>query len=166
MRFIYTEANQSHTVELTQSEHGYRARVDGHEYDVRLIQNLEGRISFAIGNNVHRAFVAPDGSRRWVFTGGDTRILESAPSLQTKPGREGAVTGGAADHLLRAPMPGQVRGIQVKTGDHVEKGQTLLLLEAMKMEIRIQATRGGKVARLPVKQGQTVERDQVLAEIE
>ena len=46
------------------------------------------------------------------------------------------------------------------------KGQTLLVLEAMKMEIRIQAPRDGKVMKLLVKQAQTVERDQILIEIE
>jgi pyruvate carboxylase subunit B len=48
----------------------------------------------------------------------------------------------------------------------VTKGQTLLVLEAMKMEIRIQAPRDGKVAKLFVQQGQTVEREQMLIEIE
>ena len=46
------------------------------------------------------------------------------------------------------------------------KGQTLLVLEAMKMEIRIQAPMDGVVKKLLVKQGQTVEREQVLVEIE
>ena len=46
------------------------------------------------------------------------------------------------------------------------KGQTLLVLEAMKMEIRIQAPQDGKVKKLLVKQTQTVERDQILIELE
>jgi pyruvate carboxylase subunit B len=63
-------------------------------------------------------------------------------------------------------MPGQVRAVNVQAGDPVTKGQTLLLLEAMKMEIRVQAPMDGVVKRLIVKQGQTVEREQVLIEIE
>ena len=63
-------------------------------------------------------------------------------------------------------MPGQVRAVNVGEGEMVTKGQTLMVLEAMKMEIRIQATMDGKVAKLLVKQGQTVEREQVLIEIE
>ena len=47
----------------------------------------------------------------------------------------------------------------------VEKGQTLLLLEAMKMEIRVSAPRAGQVSRLLVREGQTVQKDQVLVEI-
>ncbi len=62
-------------------------------------------------------------------------------------------------------MPGQVRAVNVKEGDAVTKGQTLLLLEAMKMEIRVQSPRDGLVKKLYVQQGQTVEREQLLVEI-
>jgi pyruvate carboxylase subunit B len=63
-------------------------------------------------------------------------------------------------------MPGQVRAVNVNEGDTVTKGQTLMLLEAMKMEIRIQSPQEGVVKKLFVSQGQTVEREQVLIKIE
>ncbi len=66
---------------------------------------------------------------------------------------------------LTAPMPGQVRAVNVSVGDAVTKGQTLLLLEAMKMEIRIQSSMDGVVGSLAVKVGQSVEREQMLVEI-
>jgi biotin carboxyl carrier protein len=62
-------------------------------------------------------------------------------------------------------MPGQVRAVNVEEGALVTKGQTLLLLEAMKMEIRIQSPQNGVVRKLLVQQGQTVEREQMLIEI-
>ena len=62
-------------------------------------------------------------------------------------------------------MPGQVRAVNVSEGDSVTKGQTLLVLEAMKMEIRIQSPMDGAVKKLLVKHGQTVEREQMLIEI-
>jgi pyruvate carboxylase subunit B len=62
-------------------------------------------------------------------------------------------------------MPGQVRAVQVTMGQSVSKGQTLLVVEAMKMEIRVVAPRDGLVKSLRVQQGQTVERDQLLVEI-
>ena len=63
-------------------------------------------------------------------------------------------------------MPGQVRAVNVSEGEAVVKGQTLAVLEAMKMEIRIQSPADGKVKKLYIKQGQTVEREQTLIEIE
>jgi pyruvate carboxylase subunit B len=56
--------------------------------------------------------------------------------------------------------------VNVEEGETVSKGQTLLVLEAMKMEIRIHAPREGVIQKLFVKQGQTVEREQILIEIE
>jgi pyruvate carboxylase len=63
-------------------------------------------------------------------------------------------------------MPGQVRSVAVGVGDAVKKGQTLLTMEAMKMEIRIQALKDGLVKAVHVTQGQTVEREQILIEME
>jgi biotin carboxyl carrier protein len=56
--------------------------------------------------------------------------------------------------------------VNVGEGDAVTKGQTLLVLEAMKMEIRIHAPHDGIVKKLFVNQGQTVEREQVLIDVE
>jgi biotin carboxyl carrier protein len=63
-------------------------------------------------------------------------------------------------------MPGQIRSVSVSVGDAVKKGQTLLTMEAMKMEIRIQALKDGVVKSVSVAQGQTVEREQILVEVE
>jgi len=63
-------------------------------------------------------------------------------------------------------MPAQVRAVQVAEGERVEKGATLLLLEAMKMEIRVRAPAAGRVARLLAAEGQAVEKDQLLVEME
>jgi biotin carboxyl carrier protein len=62
-------------------------------------------------------------------------------------------------------MPAQVRAVLVAEANLVESGQTLMLLEAMKMEIKLQAPRRGRVVRLPVQEGQSVDRDQVLVEL-
>jgi pyruvate carboxylase len=67
---------------------------------------------------------------------------------------------------LIAPMPGQVRSVSVSVGDAVKKSQTLLTMEAMKMEIRIQALKDGVVKAVHVAQGQSVEREQILIEME
>jgi len=55
--------------------------------------------------------------------------------------------------------------VQAAAGKQVEKGEPLLLLEAMKMEIQIKAPAAGRVRQILVTEGQTVEKDQVLAEI-
>jgi biotin carboxyl carrier protein len=67
---------------------------------------------------------------------------------------------------IKSPMPGLVTIISVQPGDHVEQGQRLLVLEAMKMENEIRAPRAGIIKDIGVKQGQTVEQNKVLMILE
>ena len=71
-----------------------------------------------------------------------------------------------ADTSVYAPMPGQVRQVLIEEGEDVSSGQLLLLLEAMKMEIRILSPGDGKIIRLNVKEDQQVDKDDFLLEIE
>lgn len=73
---------------------------------------------------------------------------------------------GAGDKLVRAAMTGVVRDVLVSEGDAVARGQTLLILEAMKMENEVKAEAAGRVVRLIAAPSQTVTMGDVLAEIE
>ncbi len=63
---------------------------------------------------------------------------------------------------LKAPMPGMVLNIPVSEGDSVNKGDTLLVLEAMKMENSIKAAGPGKIKQILAQKGKAVEKNQVL----
>ena len=63
---------------------------------------------------------------------------------------------------IKAPMPGTILDVKVNVGDKVKFGQTLAILEAMKMENDIPATGDGEVAEIRVKKGDAVETDAVL----
>lgn len=67
---------------------------------------------------------------------------------------------------LKAPMPGLILNVNIKTGDEVKQGDYLLVLEAMKMENTLTAPRDGVVKSVSVKTGQTVEKNQLLIEME
>jgi biotin carboxyl carrier protein len=81
--------------------------------------------------------------------------------------RRAAGSGGVAGSPdVRAAMPGKVVAVLVEVGATVERGQGLLVIEAMKMENEIAAPRAGRVASIRVKPGQAVEAGEVLAVIE
>jgi biotin carboxyl carrier protein len=65
--------------------------------------------------------------------------------------------GGAADRVIKSPMPGRVVKILVGPGDSVEPGQAVVVVEAMKMENELKAKIAGTVAELHVAVGATVE---------
>jgi geranyl-CoA carboxylase alpha subunit len=72
---------------------------------------------------------------------------------------------GAADNEVRAPMNGRIVAVLVAEGDAVEKGQRLVVVEAMKMQHELTAQVAGRIARLAVKTGDQVATRQVLVEL-
>ena len=67
---------------------------------------------------------------------------------------------------VKAPMPGLVLSIDVKVGDTIQKGDALLILEAMKMENILKSTGDGTVKAIKVNGGEAVEKNQILMELE
>jgi biotin carboxyl carrier protein len=152
--------SQSIPVELAPSGKLHHITIGEKTVDVEILQSKDGKMDLLIDGKRVTAYVSSDNARRWVTVNGQTVLLTQSSGAKRKSSGH--------DHAsdLVAPMPGLVRSVNVSEGDSVTKGQTLLLLEAMKMEIRIQAPRDGVVRKLFVNQGQTVEREQMLVEIE
>jgi biotin carboxyl carrier protein len=65
--------------------------------------------------------------------------------------------------LVTAPMPGKVLELKVKVGDTVQEDDTILTIEAMKMEIPIVAPASGTVTEIKVAPGQAVDSEEILA---
>ena len=82
----------------------------------------------------------------------------AAPAAPAAP----AATGGTD---VKAPMPGTIMDVKVNVGDTVERGQVMLVLEAMKMENDIVAPVAGKVVSITAKKGDSVNANDVLAAI-
>lgn len=160
MRFTLEHNAETISIDLTPSGNSYRATIGEQTFDVEVRRAQEGKLELLIDGKRITAYVSAEHAKRWVSIDGHTIVLTRS---------SGARRGGHAGHppagALTAPMPGQVRLVNVSEGESVTPGQTLLILEAMKMEIRVQAPMGGVVKKLLVKQGQTVEREQMLIEI-
>jgi 3-methylcrotonyl-CoA carboxylase alpha subunit len=130
-------------------------RVDGQTFELQL--GGSGQVLDRAGNSAevltreHASFVWRPGWK-FVFTLNDGSQYESAST---------AHAGG-----LTTPLPGVVVSVAVREGDSVTAGQTLLVIEAMKMEHAIKAPRAGTVKSLKHKAGDRVREGSTLAEIE
>jgi pyruvate carboxylase len=88
-------------------------------------------------------------------------------TLRDRARRDRDATAKAGEALeIRAIIPGRVASVAVTVGDTVETGQTLLAVEAMKMQNELRAPRGGTVLRVPAATGATVEVGDVLVVLE
>jgi biotin carboxyl carrier protein len=131
---------------------GRRVRVDVRDLDADTRE-------LTVDGVRHRVAWARDGERVFVWCDGRTFVF-----ARPRASRPGAAADSAGD--LRAPMPGRVRRSLARDGERVERGQVLLVLEAMKMEHAIRAPRDGVIRAVHVREGDLVEAGMELAEIQ
>lgn len=115
-----------------------------------------GRVTVTVDGMTHTFDRAGD----WLGRDGDSWHVQDHDPVEAAL-REAA--GAGATDSLTAPMPGTVTVVKVAVGDDVAAGQSLLVVEAMKMEHVISAPHAGTVTALDVTPGSTVAMDQVLA---
>lgn len=102
----------------------------------------------------------------------NTSITKKTPKLVRKPvvkqPGEGTIkkNEGTGGFKVKAPLPGSIFKVNVAVGDTVIKGQTLLVMEAMKMENNIMAEKDGVIADIKIKVGDSVLQDDLLMEME
>jgi len=161
MIYTYQHGGQTYTVRLDRAPDGsYIASIGERSFPVEAQPLKEGGWLLTIGGKRVTIYGAAAGNNRYLHVDGQTYTL-TVPDARAKR-RKGVAAGGD----LTAQMPGQVADVLVVEGQTVEAGQTLVILEAMKMQIRVTAPAAGRVRRLLVGKGMVVERGQLLLEVE
>ena len=149
----------------------YRIALSGERVTVNDVELLVEQIDGATvrfkaggeGTHAHQtlAYAVAAGSIQWVFLNGEVYRFEADQAARGRRTRSALATGS-----LTAPMPATVRRIEVKPGQVVHRGDVLIVLEAMKMELPVRATADGTVARLNCREGELVQPGQELAELQ
>jgi len=139
---------KAHRVTITA---GGEARVDD---GAPLLVSAEGEHTVIVreGDKTRRVVVSAAGERRQVFVDGEIYDVTVGAEIA---GRRRA--GRADSDHLAAPMPARVTAVLVEAGQHVRKGDVLIKLEAMKMELAVRAPRDGAVKRVACRVGELVQ---------
>ena len=166
MRYVVT-VNDA-TLEVTLEPD--RVRIGDTTLDARLA-GIDGTpVSVLTIGNVMRRVVVRRGSERGQYTlwiegfRYEVEALDERTSAIRALARVAA--GAAAPAALRAPMPGLVVRVHVVEGDTVRAGQSLVVMEAMKMENELRAPAAGRVKAVLARAGSAVEKGAVLVELE
>ncbi|PWN06624.1 acetyl-CoA carboxylase biotin carboxyl carrier protein subunit [Rhodohalobacter mucosus] len=166
MQYKSTIGNQS--FEVTISDDRTSAIVNGENIPFELVKNQNGRILFRTGTKLYRIDnIETDGRKVSFSLNGkflETDVLDEKDLLLEEMGFSTQAEGSAG--TLNAPMPGKILELLVREGDEVEQGDSVIILEAMKMENELKAPTHGVVVKVDVKTNDNVEKNQPLLEIE
>lgn len=118
-----------------------------------------GKLGLAV-DGVYRQLMceSPERDEWWLQDGADTFVFRRLAHFKAS---DGEAQGGS----VRAPMSGRVVAVMVAEGDAVERGQTLAVLESMKMEMPLAAPSTGRIVRLHVQAGMQLTAGQLLIEV-
>ena len=152
---------QIHSAEVRQ-DHGrfHVTLADGTAREVEVTTIADGVSRLTVDGRSYRVAICRKGRERIVGIEGEVYTF----TPETTAHGVHAVDNLAAPEIV-APMPGKILELLVHTGDRVEAGDGLVILEAMKMETRLSAEAAGTVAEVRVNAGDTVNGGQVLVVI-
>ncbi len=162
MRFRLVVDGEVHEVELKGEPPSVTVIVDGAAYRTRAGRDGAG-FTVRIGSRRHRIGirgrqVTVDGLVHEV----STEALEGAGRMSVGGG--GSKAGSVLE--VRPPMPGRIVKLPVAAGDHVKRGQTLAVLEAMKMQNEIPAPVEAVVRSVGVREGESIAGDRIIVVLE
>ncbi len=161
MKYVAILNDQQYEIEI--DEDG-KVQIDGDERDVDFL-NLGGSLFSVITENKSlEAVIDDDEGRIAVMMGGrlfETQVLDERAILMMQ--RRGVQESGSGE--VHAPMPGLIVEVTVQPDQHVEIGDTLIILESMKMQNELKSPIDGVVRSVQVAAGQAVEKNMLLVEI-
>ena len=139
----------------------YRLAVEGRTFEVEVGDLGGSQVRVVVDGKEYQVDLPGRGATR------PTVGAAASPAPVAPPRAAAAAPAPAAGaNTVTAMMPGRVISVEVKPGDEVKRGQTVCVIESMKMEQAIAAPRDGRVKAAPVSAGDSVQRGQALVELE
>ena len=150
----------------------YSLKINGHNYNVQIDNvNETSTVAHVVVNGVDYEVEIEGAKASAVSKPQVAPAPKSANSAMITPSSATpspriAAAAPSSGYSVKCPLPGTILSVKVAAGDTIATGQTLVVLEAMKMENNIDADRGGVVKQVLVQQGATVMEGDVLIVIE
>ncbi len=142
-------------------------KIDDNEYDLKIINFKSNIIEFIFDNSFYEIRVLESTSTDLkVLINGNSLTLKKhsilTEILEKSSSRSGA-GGQSSQNSISSQIPGRVISISKNKGDSVKKGDNIVVLESMKMQVAIKSPRDGIVKELRVKDGQSISRNDIVA---
>jgi biotin carboxyl carrier protein len=153
---------------LEQNKNLLKVRVDDRIYDLDLMHTPGGTFSILeSGHSYNIELIPHEQTKRYtaytLYRTFDVEIIDAEARYVLNRGGGNVES---AEKWIKSPMPGKIVKINVSEGEAVTKGQTVLILSAMKMESEYKSPVDGLVMKIAVSEGEVVEGNQILIEFE
>ena len=141
----------------------YKYTINGNKYEVAIADIVENTAIVTVNGEEYKVEMEPEPVEEKKVV-----VRPAAANTPNEPSESNntSTVGTASGDAVKAPLPGVITEICVNVGDEVQAGDTVVVLEAMKMANNIEAEKAGKITAVCVKQGQTVMEDDALVVIE
>lgn len=162
MKLTAQLGEEKHEIQVNRDGNRITADIDGRSYELEASEPESGVYLLKHENRVFEVYVSPDGM---VNVGGHQLEIKISDPKRLRGARGDAEHGdGTAE--IKTAMPGKIVRILVAEGDEVEKGDGVIVVEAMKMQNEMKAPKAGVVRQISVKEGDTVNAGDILTVIE
>lgn len=165
MIYEVTIAEKTYRVELVQTGEQWSCKLDGREFPLDLVSTQQGVFSLLINGKSYEVKQETVGTETNIAVGHE-RFAATVRDPRSFRARRRAGASEQGVKKITAPMPGKVVRILAPVGSQLEAGQSVIVIEAMKMQNELKAPKNGTVKKMNVAEGAAVEAGQVLAEVE
>ena len=158
MKYVTILNNEQYEIEILDDG---TLLVNGHPHEVDFLPLGQSLFSIITDNNSLQAVIEEEAGMVDVQLEGrvyQTRVLDERAMLMAN--RRGGLSTGSGE--LPSPMPGLIVKVNVETGQVVQQGQTVIILESMKMQNELKAPIDGTVSEINCATGDTVDKNDVL----
>lgn len=143
-------------------------KIDDKKHELKIISFKSNILEFIFDNSYYEIKVLESTSTDLkILLNGNPLTLKKhsklAEIIEKSAGRGG---GGSSQNSISSQIPGRVISVSISKGDSVKKGDNIVVLESMKMQVAIKSPRDGVIKELKVKEGQSISRNDVVAVLE
>ncbi len=163
MKYITTVNGQTLEIEINR-EGEVLVNGEARQVDFRSMEGAHAVYSLILDNKSYEAVVEERDDVYQVLISGDLYDVEviDERTQRLMASASASLGAGGGDSVVRSPMPGMIVKVPVEEGQEVHAGQTVIVLESMKMENELKAPSDGVIARVHVSAGDSVEQNKPL----
>jgi len=170
MEFKINNLDEINTGSISQSGGNGKiiATINGKQHSIQIISLKNSILEFILDNSYKTAKILEFGSAYIkILIDGEEIDIKKHSKLTEVLEKSTALSGASSgENKLLSQIPGRVVSIMLKVGDQVKKGDSIIVLESMKMQVAVKSHKEGKIRDIKVKVGDTVSRNDIVALIE